>query len=82
MQNKKLNTNLQQKLLHKRRLLMFCFIYSFDIADQGELPLGRKHTILTFITHQFLQHTVKASSIVREGSSQKFQANSFFAPNT
>lgn len=46
MQTKKLNTNLQQKLLHKRRLLMFCCIYSFNIANQGELPLGRKHIIL------------------------------------
>lgn len=46
MQTNKLNTNLQQKLLHKRRLLMFCCIYSFNIANQGELPLGRKHTIL------------------------------------
>lgn len=46
MQTKKLNTDLQQKLLHKRRLLMFCYIYSFNIANQGELPLGRKHIIL------------------------------------
>lgn len=46
MQTNKLNTNLQQKLLHKKRLLMFCCIYSFNIANQGELPLGRKHIIL------------------------------------
>lgn len=46
MQTNKLNTKLHQKLLHKRHLLMFCCIYSFNIANQGELPLGRKHIIL------------------------------------
>lgn len=39
-----LNTDLQQKLLHKWHLLMFCCIYSFNIVKlQSELPLGRKH---------------------------------------
>ena len=40
-------------------------IYSFNIANQGEQLLGRKHIIT-----------------VSQGSSQKFQINSFFAPSS